>query len=171
MMRTRMVGVKMMTKVVCNVSLIQIQLTLNVHQKTQSPHNPRRQPQRRPTRRHLRMIHHRLQNRLQSLNNNLRQQEMKSSKVLYHRPSKTMPQLRILRPKTTQRRFLSNLQLLQSKPRLSRLLKKKRPRQPMMPRSKTMFNQFPQLCQRLNRMRTYRSKTMLQQSSRPKPQL
>jgi hypothetical protein len=117
------------------------------------------------------MIHHRLQNRLQSLNNNLRQQEMKSSKVLYHRPSKTMPQLRILRPKTTQRRFLSNLQLLQSKPRLSRLLKKKRPRQPMMPRSKTMFNQFPQLCQRLNRMRTYRSKTMLQQSSRPKPQL
>jgi hypothetical protein len=141
-----MVGMKMMTKVVSNVSFLPIQLMLNVHQKTQSPHNPRRQPRRKPTHRHLKTIHHPLQKKLQYPKNNLRQQAMKNQKVLHHRPSKTMLQLR-------------------------RLLNKKRPRQSMMPRSKTMFNQWtiPQLRQRLKQMGTHRSKSTFQQSSRPKP--
>jgi hypothetical protein len=166
-----MVGVKMMTKVVSNVSLLQLQLMLKVRQKTQSPHNPKRQPQQRPIRRHLKTTHHQLWKRLPPPKNNLRQQAMENQKVLHHRLSKTVLQSRFLRLKTTQRRFPSNLKLLQSKPRLRKLLNKKRPMRTMMPRSKTMLNQWTirQLRQRLNQMRKLRSKKMLQRLSRLKP--
>lgn len=114
---------------------------LNVNQKTQSPHNPRRQRQQRPMRRHLKTTHHQLRKRLPPPKNNLRQQAMKNQKVLHHRPSKTMLQLRIQQLKTTRSRLLNNLQLLKSKPGLRKLLNKKRRRQPITIRSKTILHQ------------------------------
>lgn len=145
------------------------------HQKHPSPHNPRRQPLLRLTHRRLRVTHSQypLQMRLQHPKNNLYHQVMEKRTTLHSRSSKVMPQLRTLPHQTTQTRLQSNLQLLQSKPRLSSLLNKKRPLQSKMLRSKKIHNQSKilQLLQGLKQARMHRSKKMLRQSPRLKPRL
>ena len=145
------------------------------HQKHPSPHNSRRQPLLRLTNRRLRVTHSQYprQMRPQHPKNNLRHQVMEKRTTFHSRPSKVMPQLRTLPHQTMQRRLQSNLQLLQSKPRLSSLLNKKRPLQPTMLRSKKIHNQSKilQLHQRLRQARMHRSKKMLRRSPRPKPRL